>query len=657
MENTAAATTRYPRVFSPFNIGAVEFRNRIFIPAHTTNFAEDFLPTERHVAYHRERAAGGVALIFVEPLRVHRTALGRAGGLSGTDPRALPGLRRITQAIKDEGARAFVQITHTGRHSDNFVDRLPPWAPSAIPWTTSGEVPHEMTDREMEEVLRGYLATAELAIEAGFEGIEVHLGHGHLLHQFLSPACNVRSDGFGGSFENRLRYPLEVVRALAETIGDRVPLGIRMSVDDLMDGGCDARANREIARRATAIPGIAFVNASVAAYHWPSIGFHVADMSYPSHPYLEQTVALREAIGDLPLLTVNRYTDLTDAEEGLATGAIDMIGMNRAHMADPNIIAKTMRGEDADIRPCVSSNFCIGQIGVHRPIACMMNARVGKEGLWDETPERAANIRKVLVVGGGPAGMEAARLAAQRGHEVTLWDRGDRLGGLLNLAGTATGRSDLHKMRDYQEQMLRKTAASIETNKQAGLDGICAFGADVVVLATGSLRTPVALPGGEEAASVETALAESRDSWAGSRVCILDVSGSWDTLSAAETLAQCGAAVTVVSQPDEPLWHINIYSRMTALDRLSKLGVKLCPGLAPLRIAGRQLEARSKFAGTAVTLGDFNRFLIASRGAGDHRLQAALEARGQQVRCIGNALAPRALLDAVHDGHSLARAI
>jgi 2,4-dienoyl-CoA reductase-like NADH-dependent reductase (Old Yellow Enzyme family)/thioredoxin reductase len=656
-DSSMAGAAKYPRVFSPFRIGNVELKNRIFIPAHTTNFADGFLPTDKHVAYHRERAAGGIGLIFVEPLRVHRTALGRAGGLSGTDPRALPGLRAITKAIKAEGARVFVQITHTGRHSDNFIERLPPWAPSAIPWTASGEVPHVMTHREMEEVLQGYLATAELAIEAGFEGMEVHLGHGHLLHQFLSPACNARTDEFGGSFENRLRYPLDVVRAVVDTVASRAPVGVRLSVDDLMRDGCDAQASMEIARCATAIPGVAFINASVAAYHWPSIGHHVADMSYPSHPFLEQTVALRQVIGKLPLLTANRYTNLADAEEGLATGAIDMIGMNRAHIADPKIIAKTLKGDEADIRPCVSSNFCIGQIAVHRPITCMMNPRAGKEREWNAVPEPAALPRKILVVGGGPAGMEAARVAAERHHIVTLWDRADRLGGILTLAGTAAGRADLHKMRDYMERLVRKSSAVVETGKAADIEDILGFDADAVVLATGGRPAGAGIAGAGTIPTVQDALAASRVAWNKARVCILDASGSWDTLSAAETLATCGAAVTVVSRPDEPLWYINIYSRMTAIERLSRLGVRLRPGMVPKMISGDRLIASNKFTEEDESLGVFTHFLHASRSAGDDRLQSSLEKCGVKVFSIGDALAPRSLLEAVYDGHAIARAL
>ncbi|MDO9524785.1 MAG: FAD-dependent oxidoreductase [Gemmobacter sp.] len=648
-------TTRYPHVFQPFAIAGVTLRNRVFIPGHTTNFAEDFLPTPRHVAYQRERAQGGVGLIIVEPLRVHRSSLGRAGGLSG-ERAALPGLRAITDVIKTEGVRVFAQITHTGRHGDNFVDRLPPWGPSAVPWTAGGDMPHAMTRSEMVQVLDAFLDTARMVVDAGFEGMEVHLGHGHLLHQFLSPASNIRTDDWGGSFDARLRYPLEVLRAVVAEVGHLVPVGIRVSVDDLMQGGLDQAASLEITRQAAAIPGVAFVNASVAAYQWPSIGHHVADMNYPPHPFLDQTVALRQVIGSLPLLTANRYTSLADAERGLATGAVDMIGMNRAHMADPAVIAKTLAGQEDDIRPCVSGNFCIGQIAVHRPISCMMNPRVGKEEQWPETPPRTATPRRVLVVGGGPAGLEAARVAAQAGHAVTLWERDARLGGALILAGTGYGRGDLHRMRDYLDTQLRRTSAVIVTDKAATAGDICGFGADVVILAIGGQEPP--LPDWAHGVpTIESALAADRTGWNGGSVAILDDSGSWATLSAAETLARAGAAVTVVCRPDSPFWDVNIYSRMTAMERLASLGVRLRPGLGVQATTDGTIAARNKFTGDAETLTGFDRILRATHSIGASDLQDTLERRGQTVRSVGDALAPHSLFEAVHDGHAAGRTV
>ena len=648
---------RYGYVFRPFRIGKVEVKNRIFVPAHTTNFAEGFLPTETHINYHRERAKGGVGLIIIEPLRVHTTSLGRSGGLSGHDRKALPGLRRIVDVIHAENVPAFVQITHAGRHSENFAERLPSWGPSSIPWTTSGEMPHAMTRGEIKEVIACYRDAVELALEAGFDGMEVHFGHGHLLHQFLSPVSNDRADEYGGSDENRMRFPMEVLRAVVDQLKDRAPLGVRLSVDEMMVGGLDADASRHIAHRAAAEPGVSFINASVASYNWPSIGYHVADMSYPSHPYLDLTVQLRDAIGKMPMLTANRYTSLADAEEALATGAIDMVGMMRAHIADPEIIKKTLEGREDRIRPCVASNFCIEQLAVHRPITCMMNPRVGKEKAWPTRPAQAKNSKRVLVVGGGPAGMEFTRIAAMRGHRVTLWEKAPLLGGLLPLAATSVGRGDLGRMKAYFEREVAESGARIECGKEATADTIRAFGADVIVVATGAEPASVTIPGLARALTVNEALALDRSAWRGAPVLIYDLSGSWGTLSAAETLAASGALVSVVSKSEVAFWDINLYSRMIALDRLRERGVFIQTRAASVRFEGGKVTVKESSVGRESVVGTFTHVIIATRGRSNLALLNELEQVGVTVHAIGDASAPHALLQATYSANALARTL
>ncbi len=647
--------TRYPLAMRPFDLAGVEVRNRIFLPAHTTNFGRDFLPTDEHVHYLAERARAGVGLVIVEPLRVHRTSLGRSGGLSGSDRRALPGLRGIVEAVKAEGARIFVQITHAGRHGPNETDRLPAWGPSAAPWIPGAEIPHAMTPGEMDAVREAYVETAELAIEAGFEGMEVHIGHGHLLHQFLSPAANVRDDDWGGSPANRLRFPLEVVETLLDAIGGRVPLGIRVSVDDLMPDGLGPKEQREIIARFAALPGIAFVNASVAAYQWPSIGHHVADMAHPPHPFRDLTEALRPVIGDMPLMTANRYRTLAEVEETLRRGVIDMVGINRAHMADPELLPKSLAGREAEVRPCVAHNYCIGQVGAHRPISCMMNPRVGREAEWPEVPtERKA--KRVLVIGAGPAGLEAARVAALAGHEVTVWEREAAPGGRLTLAGTGTGRGDLHLMRDWLAAAAGAAGARIYTGVAASVGKVAAFGADAVILAAGAVHAAGPLPGAV-AIDVPTALAKPRDDWRGLRVAVIDEAGSWATLSTAETLAGAGASVEIVALPGTALWAVTLYSRMTALERLALAGVKIRTGHAPLSAEAGRLICRIARTGESVRLGPFDRFVHSDPGMAATDLQTELEAGGLPVHPIGDAVAPRTLFEAMHDAHAIARGL
>lgn len=511
-----------------------------------------------------------------------------------------------------------------------------------------------MTRAEMSIIRDCYVETALFALDAGFEGMEIHFGHGHLLHQFLSPACNQRTDDYGGSFEARLRFPMEVFDAVLGAVGDRAPVGARVSVADLMEGGCTDEEMREIVRRLAAKPGCKFVHISVAAYHWPSIGHHVADMSYPSHPFLDQTLRMTEMTGDVPVLAVNRYRTLGDAEDALATGAVQMVGMNRAHMADPRLVQKTLVGEEDRIRPCISSNHCIGQIALHRPISCMMNARVGREATWPEIPAISASPRKVLVVGGGPAGIEAARVAALAGHAVTLWEAGDRLGGKLILGGSTHRRSDLAQMRQFLEAELRRTNAHIVTGQRATPDSVAGFSADMVILAIGSIDD--LLPHGMSR-TIEMALADGTSAWSGRHVAIVDKSGSWASLAAAETLAHRGASISLISSPDSPLWDVNIYSRMIAMERLADLGVQLRPGMSVKSIRLPALELKNKFTGQIERLDGIEEVLFAARGASAFAFQSELEARNVPVTAVGDALAPHSLFEALHDAQALGRAL
>ena len=646
--------SRHEKVMTPFDLAGVEVRNRVFLPAHTTNFGVDFLPTERHVAYLRERAKS-VGLVIVEPLRVHRTSLGRSGGLSGSDRRALDGLRRIVDAVREEGARIFVQITHAGRHGPNDTEGLPAWGPSAIPWVAGGEIPHAMSRAEMIEVREAYLETAGLAAEAGFEGMEVHIGHGHLLHQFLSPSSNQRDDDYDGSLDNRMRFPLEVLAAVTGAMAGVMPVGIRTSVDDLMAGALGPEEQREITARAVRVPGVAFVNASVAAYQWPSIGHHVADMAHPPHPFRDLTEALRPVIGDLPLLTANRYRTLAEVEDTLARGQIDMVGMNRAHMADPHLIEKSLAGREDEIRPCVAHNFCIGQVGAHRPISCMSNPRVGREEHWSEEPAITDRPRRVLVLGGGPSGMEAARVASLAGHDVSLWERSDRLGGVLSLAGTGAGRGDLHKLRDWLLGAVERAGVRVRLGVEATAEEVTSAAPDVVVLATGAHRSAQSVAG-IDTLTAEQAIASAGD-WAGRRVAIRDDEGSWATLSAAETLAQAGASIEIFQVSTAPLWSVSLYSRMTALERLAKAGVIFRLGHAISGGSDGALHCRINPLGRDERLGPYDAVVHVAPGTAASDLQTALEESGVKLIVIGDATAPRTLFEAMQDAQRVARAL
>lgn len=649
--NTASVPEHRRRALSPVSLGELELRNRIFVSAHTTNFARDFLPTDRHVAYHRARARGGAGLIITEPLRVHETSLGRVGGLLAS-PEARRGLERITEAVRSEGAAVFSQITHAGRHSENLFHRRESWGPSARRWNQTGQVPHAMTRAEMRIVRDAYRAAARLAVDSGFQGVEVHLGHGHLLHQFISPAANDRSDAYGGDEEGRWRFPLEVLDAVLDEVGTQALVGARLSADELVPGGQDLDQGIRLASRLDTTRGLGFLNVSLASYTVPSIGHHVADMSEGRTPYLEQALALARACTRTPVMAACRVVDLDDAERALADGHLSMVAMTRAHIADPDLIEKARQGREDRIRPCVSCNFCIGEIGAHRPLTCMMNPEVGREG---EPAQPTARPLDVCVVGAGPAGMEAAATAAEQGHRVTLWERDTALGGRTVVARRGHGRGELDLLRAYQETRLDHLGVRVRTGESVDTEVLAGERPEALVLACGAGSEEARVPGWGIALTAEGAL-EDPTRWRGRRVVVLDEEGSWASASAVETLAEAGAEVHLVTSGATPWWGVNDYSRMTLLERVVGAGVSVWPSgevrcLRPEVTIGSPLHPGRHTLSEVAAL-----FLVRPPVARDALVHNAQD-RGIPVRVVGDALAPRSLLQAIHEGRKAGLAL
>ncbi|GAA1933706.1 FAD-dependent oxidoreductase [Nocardioides hwasunensis] len=645
--------TRHERVFSPVDLGSVRLRNRVFVSAHTTNFGQDFLPTDRHVAYHRERARGGVGLIVTEPLRVHPTSLGRAGGLAAV-PEALPGLERIVTAVRDEGAAIFTQVTHAGRHSENVFRRTAAWGPTSTRWSSSGGVPHAMTRRDMTEIVEAYVAAVRLAVRAGFQGVEVHFGHGHLLHQFISPASNTRTDAYGGSEEARLRFPLEVLDAVLDAVGDQVVVGVRMSADELVTGGQDLEAGRRIAHLLDTTRPIGFLNVSLASYTVPSIGHHVADMSEGHTPYLDDALAVAQECERVPVLAACRFLDLDDAERGLATGLLTAVAMTRAHIADPHLLRKADAGAEGTIRPCVSCNFCIGEIAGHRPMTCMMNPTVGREEEWPEPAPQAGRRRRLLVLGGGTAGMETARVAAERGHDVEVWESAPEPGGQLRVGRRGAGRADLDRLRAHLEGRLADLGVPVRADVEPTAADVVAHGADAVVLATGATHVARRVPGWGPAITGSDVLC--RESWTDQTVLILDEDNGWVAASVAETAARRGATVHLVTAAGTPLSGVSEYSRMTYVERLRDLGVQLWAA-SRAELAGGTATISSGLHDGATDLDRVTHVVALDPPVPREELVEPLYAAGLELHPVGDVVAPRTLLEAMAEGHALGRAL
>lgn len=656
---SAPGDRRYRHALSPITVGRTALRNRIFVPAHTTNYGEANLPSARHAAYHRARAEGGVALIVFEGIRVHESSLGRAQGVNGYEPAAVEAFAKVAEAVHAGGAKLFGQIIHLGRHIDGNYTRTASWSASPVPWTMTAPPPHPMSEAEIAEVVEAHALTARNLLAAGLDGIELQMAHGHLLQQFLSPAVNQRTDRYGGPEENRLRFAVETLRAVREAVGDAT-LGIRVSADEFLPGGLGVEDMRRIVRALCEAARVDFVNVSHSAYHGSAtISTQMADMSFPRTAFRRFAPAMKEALADLPapppVFAVCKFRTMAEAEETVAAGDADMVGMARAHIAEPAIVEKSRAGREAEIRPCVNCNQgCAGFLALNLPITCLTNPRTGREG--ETVPP--AEPRRVVVVGGGPGGMEAAATAAARGHEVELWEAGEALGGTLATVAGMPLRSDFAMLLDYQREALARHAVTVRRGTRADAAALTEAAPDVVLLATGAAPRARPLERGE-ALTLEAAIAGADT--LGEHVLLEDRLGTWSVVSVAEWLADRGHRVTLLAPTGTPGWTISVYSSFAMRQRLKDKGVAIRGLHAVAAFDGDAAEIEDLSTGERTVLAGVAAVVAPTHGAPRDGLVAELPAafgnRPVTVRAVGDAQAPRTALEAVFEAHTAALAV
>jgi len=654
---------RYPPVFSPLTLGNVELRNRIFVPAHTTNYGADHLPTARHLAYHEARARGGAGLIIFESIRVHRTSLGKPQGIAGYDPRTIEPFRQIVAAVHRHGAVLFGQLIHLGRQTDGDALRVPAWGPSPLPWDATAPVPHAMDDADIAELIAGFLVSADNILEAGFDGFEVHLGHGHLLQQFLSPVSNQREDRYGGSEVNRMRLSIEVLEAVRTAVGPDVCMGIRISGDEYLPDGLTPQDMARIVPRLLDAVQVDFVNVSHAAYHGSySLATQMADMAFPVEPFRDITREIKHAVDasghNVPVMAVCKFRTIAEAEAMLAEGSADLVGMARAHVADPNIVAKAAAGHADRTRPCIGCNQgCAGFLEKGLPITCTVSPGTGKEAEWTPEPadSPAAERKRVLVVGGGPGGLEAAWVAAARGHQVILWERDSAVGGALRFLHHMPLRHDYLGLLDHQISSCERYGVAIETRIEADAKRVADHGADVVVLALGADTAGVRFPGGGVAITLQAALESPNE--LGSTVAFYDLTGSWGAIAVAEHLAGLGKRVTIFTPGPAAGWHVTRYSRTAVAERLRRLEVKVATGYSVISWENQVLQVVPGDSAVVEIRDGFDSVVAAGHGVARTRLGRDLAEAGIETISVGDCVAPRTALEAVYEGHEVARGL
>ncbi|GJD53075.1 putative N-methylproline demethylase [Methylobacterium crusticola] len=556
-------------LLQPFRIRNVVFRNRIVSTSHASMLDDGGLPLERYQRYHEVKAQGGLAMTMVGGSAMTSPDSSWGGGqLDLSADRVLPHLRVLAERVHRHGAAIMCQVSHLGRRATAFgANWLPVVAPSRIRETRNRNFPKEMDEADIARIVGDYARAARRCAEAGLDGVETVTG-GHLIGQFLSPRTNRRSDGFGGTVENRARFGLMVHEAIRKAVGDDVVVGIRFVVDEGVEDGSDVEDCLALARLFEREGHLDFFN---CIYGRMDTDLALSEDNMPgifqrSAPFLDHVARFRREVR-LPLLHAAGIRDVATARHAVGAGIVDLVGMTRAHIADPDIVARIVRGEEARIRPCVGASYCL-----YKKVNCVHNPASGRETVLSHTIAPAPRSLKVVVVGGGPAGLEAARVSAERGHRVVLMEAGARLGGQILVAASAPERRDLIGIVDWRVAELERLGVAVRLNTYCEGAEVLAEGPDVVVVATGGVPDLDGLDGAElcdSAWDVLTGSVAGKDS-----VLVYDGTGRQAAPSCALRLAGEGRAVSLAT-PDEALALEMPYTDRTSYrKRLAQQGVR-----------------------------------------------------------------------------------
>lgn len=474
----------YERLLAPLHRGRLRLRNRVQVTSHGTYNVDDRgAPDQREAAYWAERARGGAGLLVTGTNLVHPSSPFNLGQYKNFDDSALPGLALVADGVHEHGAVILAQIGHMSQRAYRTQEC---WGPSAVSYQgrVNGIVPHAMTTAEIREVVAAYAAAAERCVRAGMDGVEIAVGHGQLVNAFLSPLTNQRSDAYGGSARARFRFCAEVVDAVRQRIGGRPVVGFRVNATDQAPGGLGEQDWVEIARWLEDTGAGDYVNVSV-----DFSGSLIPTVYHPHGLYLAWAGRLRRAL-TVPVFGTGRVNDPLLAEAALRRGDVDVIGMTRAHLADPHLVGKLAAGRPQDIRPCIGClQMCVGELWRARNVKCVYNFATGRETTRPQRQPRAGVPAHVVVVGGGPAGLESARVHAEAGHRVTLLERGTALGGRFAAYAALAGRAEFRLATGWLARQVRELGVDLRLGQAADAQAIAALAPDRVVLALGADTT------------------------------------------------------------------------------------------------------------------------------------------------------------------------
>jgi len=650
-------------LFQPLDLRGRRLKNRLVFGAHTANMAENGLPSERHVGYYAERARGGAGMIVVEPVPVHPTAVLTRGNFRPDDDAVISGFRRITEACKAHGTVMIQQLYHVGQHGDADNSFRPNWSPSGMPSWHDGEGSHAMTDAEIREVIEGYAQAARRAHESGFDGVELFAAYHALIDQFWLPWSNRRDDAWGGTFEKRMRVSTEIIRRIRELVGEDFIIGLATSMYADVPVGHSAESLQEIVAWHDARGLMDYVTCGTGSYFDENP--MIPTVLYGEKLGVPSAAALKRVVRHACVQAESHIRTPENADTVLGAGEADMVSIVRGQIADPHLGEKARQGRGERIRPCLSCNqMCWGRRYRDYWISCLVNPSTGREYAGHAARFEPSDApRNLLVVGGGPGGLEVARVAAERGHGVRLAEAGPELGGRFRLAGQQPRRGQILDLIQWYESELARLGVAVARNTPIEPEDIDGDAWDGVVLATGAqpaatgfqraLPQHEMLPGLDRGNAVSVEAVMGKAARPGKRVLVLDDIGHWHGPGTAWALAEQGHDVTIVTR----LPTVAAELARTAADgplrsRLKKLGVRQVPEAAVAEWHGDgativDLRDGETWREPADTL------VLATVNAPETWLADGLADSSLEVHGIGDCVAPRLATMAIYEGREL----
>ena len=631
---------QFPKLFEPGRIGSLELKNRLVMPPMATNYAsKDGSVTDRQIDYYEERAKGGVGLIIVE-FSVVDSPIGKGAmrQIVIDHDRFIPGLSKLAAAIKRHGAKVAIQLHHAGRQTFSQITGHQLVAPSPIP-VLGGEQPRELTLEEIGALIRRFGEAAERAKKAGFDGVEIHGAHGYLISQFLSPLSNHRQDAYGGSVEKRARFLLEVIKAVRSKVGKGYPVWCRLSAVEIgADGGITVEETQTVAKLAEK----AGVDAIDVSAH-PVGPTRRPPMAQPPCSFVPFAAAVKKIVS-VPVMAVSRIPP--ELGEGvLRDGKADFIAIGRGLLVDPYLPQKAEKGKMEEIRPCICCLTCLDSIRWRKEgVCCVVNPALGREGEYQVKP--AESPKKVVVVGGGPGGMEAARVAALRGHKVVLFDEGEKLGGQLLLAAKPPFKDTLETFRQYLVRQVTKLGVELRLRQKFTAEMLSELKPDSVILATGVKSFIPQIPG-IQSMKVVQASQVLMGAETGERVVV--IGGELVGCETALLLMERGKKVTIMRRGPELATKVHRLIREPMLGRLKYKGVTMLTGVEYQEITDAGVVIRTSTGERKVVEADT--VVLAAGSTPNTELAAALKGKVAQVVSVGDCVEPRSIMEAVEEGY------